>query len=101
MQIIFGKEIADQVREKHLVAELETFPSGTAYCVLEPPPMSEMPDVERLMGLHQAIVDAWNRKDYGTVEFGIEHVHGKFGKQLDSFYDVLTDRMKEMKIGQD
>jgi hypothetical protein len=98
MQIIFGKEVADQVRTKHLVAELDTFPEGTAYCVLELLPMEDLADLDRLMGLHQAVVDAWNKQDYSTVAFGIEHVYGKFGGQLDSFYDVLKDRLKGLQI---
>lgn len=105
MQIIFGKEIVAQVRERHTCLELETFEVAgqgpiTAYCVLDAAHvvLSEMPDLERLTTLHQAIVDAWNRKDYGTVTHGIEHVYGKFGGQLDTFYDELNKRIKEQNL---
>jgi hypothetical protein len=109
MQIIFGKEVADQVRDRYTVLELETFDIAgkgptTAYCVLDAAKVviAEMPDLERLTMLHQAVVDGWNRKDFSTVAQGIEHIYGKFGGQLDSFYDELTNRMslREQHLGQ-
>jgi hypothetical protein len=105
MQIIFGKEVAEQVRERHTVLELETFDiagSGptTAYCVLDAAQvvLAEMPDMERLVTLHQAVTDAWNRQDYSTVVHGIEHIYGKFGGQLDTYYDELNKRIKEQNL---
>ena len=102
MYIIIGKENADMVRDRYPVMELETLAQGTAYCVLPIESIvQDMPDMERLSGLHHAVVEAWNRGDYSTVLFGIEHVYGRFGGELDSFYDVLKDRIKEMTVEQD
>ena len=101
MHIIFGTAIADELRQKHTVLQLESFPGVdgepvTAYCVVTPESiiMTEMPDLERLKRLHQAVVDAWNRQDYHTVMNGIEHLHGRFGGELDSFYSILEERIK-------
>jgi hypothetical protein len=106
MQIILGKEIADEVRTRHMVLELETFDVPekgltTAYCVLQSEKLviSELPDMERLLALHQAVVDAWNRGDYSTVSHGIEHIRGKFGGELDTFYDELEKRIREQQLG--
>jgi hypothetical protein len=101
MHIILGKENAEFLRQRHVVLELETFclPNKdpvTAYCVVPAETIfGEMQDMERLQGLHQAVVDAWNRKDYSTVAFGIEHLRGKFGGELDSFYHILLQAIKE------
>lgn len=99
MQIIFGKQVAEELRKNHTVLELESFDVGgvmmPAYCVLMPESItvSEMPDLDRLCRLHQALVDALNRKDYATVTHGIEHLKGKFSGELDSFYSVLEERI--------
>jgi len=106
MYIIFGKSQAEALRERHIVLELETFQieghnePQTAYCVVQPESIAlgQMPDIERLSGLHQATVDAWNRKDYATVTEGIAHLKGSFGGELDSFYVILEDRIKEMEL---
>lgn len=101
MYIIFGKENAEQLRERHIVLELETFDQvdkkGTAYCVIQPESIAlgDMPDVERLGRLHQATVDAWNRKDYAVVTEGIGHLKGRFGGSLDSFYEIIEQRIKD------
>ena len=101
MNIILGKENATILRDRHVVLELETFQLPekdpiTAFCVVPAEAIfADMPDMVRLQGLHQAVVDAWNRKDYSTVEYGIEHLHGKFSGELDSFYDILLQAIKE------
>lgn len=100
MQIIIGTEIAEKLRKKYTICELETFDIGgimtIAYCVLpaESISLTEIPDLDRLCKLHQAVIDALNRKDFLTVAHGIEHLRGHFGGELDTFYDVLTERMQ-------
>jgi hypothetical protein len=108
MHIVMGDEYIDELRERHLVLQLETFEASysaslkkvTAYCVVpqEAIPLQEMPHIERLSAIHQAVVDAWNKQDYRTVENGIEHLKGHFNGELDSFYDILLDRIKELNV---
>lgn len=97
MNIIFGENISAAMREKYVILQLETFTVGetqkVAYCVVEHIPLEEIPDLPRLTGLHKAIVEAWNRQDYETVLFGLPHVEGKFGGELDSFYENLKSRI--------
>lgn len=102
MHIIFGSDVAEQLRDRHIVLELETFQVEdrdpvTAFCVVqaESIALGEMPDIERYSRIHQAVVDAWNRQDYVTVAEGVAHLKGKFGGELDSFYEILEDRMKD------
>ncbi len=98
MHIIFGQDVADDIRQKHLVLELETFVVGeelkTAYCVVQPESISltDMPDLERLTRLHATLISALNRQDWSTVVEGVSHLRGKFGGELDSFYDVLIEQ---------
>lgn len=100
MHIIFDNvDSFTDVKEKYTVLQLETFvvsgKSQTAFCVVEHIPAEEIPDLPRLTGLHKAIVDAWDKQDYDTVLFGLPHVEGKFGGELDSFYTNLRSRIPE------
>lgn len=101
MYIITGVDNATDLRQKYTVLELETFDQGpdspiTAFCVLPPEAISltEMPDLERLCRLHQALIDAWNDKNYATVMEILPHVETKFGGELDSFYKVIATRLE-------
>lgn len=104
MHIIFGDEVAEQIRQKHLVLELETFivegKEQTAYCVVPPEAIAipEMPDLDRHARIHQTLVEAWNDQRYDTVLEGISHLKGKFGGELDSFYEILQARIKEQEV---
>ncbi len=98
MNIIFDQDLIDDVKQKYVVLELETFningKEKTAYCVIQPEhiSISELEDLQRIQGLHQAIIDAIRRNDRNTILEGISHVRGKFNKELDSFYDHLESR---------
>ncbi len=103
MHIIFGKEVADELREKYTVLELESFDVGdglksTAYCVLnaENVNLSEMPDMPRLCKLHQALIDALHAEKFDTVTELIGHLKGKFNGEMDSFYDILAERISKI-----
>ena len=105
MNIIFGEEIAEQVRVRNVALELETFHVEgkgpvTAYCVIMPESIAatELPDVDRICRLHQAVIDAWNIQDYNAVLEGIKHVKGSFAGEADSFYETLEDRIKANKL---
>ena len=101
MQIIMGKENAALLRERYTLLELETFEwSGTAYCVLAPEDiaLTDMPDLERLCRLHQALIDALNRGDYATVSEALPHLIGRFSGSVDTFYDIIGQRIKDTSI---
>jgi hypothetical protein len=103
MQIIFGQDIAEEVRMRHIVLELETFTvkdsEKTAYCVVRPESimLTEMPDIQRLCKLHEETIEALKRNDVNTVLEGIGNLRGHFGGELDSFYDVIRKRITENK----
>jgi hypothetical protein len=99
MQIIFGEEVAEEIRLRHVVLELETFVvdgiSKTAFCVVPAELLiTEMHDIERLCRLHEATIEALKRNDKNTVLDGISHLRGHFGGELNSFYDIIANRIK-------
>jgi len=106
MHIIFGNcKNFDEIKEKYVVLQLETFEiagnNQTAYCIVDPAsvPPEEMADMKRLTDLHQAVIEAWDKEDYATVLFGMPHLIGKFGGELDSFYSNLKERITNCADG--
>lgn len=104
MQIVYQKAVADQLKDKYTVLELETFDvdmeDGTtqkleAYCVVpsDKIPLVEMASLDAYKTLHAEFVNAYNSKNYQICKDLAEHLTGKFGGELDSFYEVIIDRI--------
>lgn len=98
MQIIFDSEVAEQLKARHTVLTLETFPAGdttvTAYCVVpaEKIPLTEFGLLDSHIQLHDAFVVAANEKNVQLCLDISEHLLGKFGGELDSFYQEVLKR---------
>lgn len=106
MQIIFKKEVADQLKDKYTVLELETFnvamPDGTeesleAFCVVpaEKIPLTEMAALDTHKTLHSEFVKSYNEKNYKLCNDIAEHLVGKWGGELDSFYEEILSRIND------
>ena len=95
MHIVVGTEAADALRENYTVLELETFPGGKAYCIVsaENMPVLELPDLEKYKSLHAEFIREYNNKNYKFCLDLAEHLKGRFGGELDSFYDIIVDRI--------
>lgn len=98
MQVIFGKENAEQLREKYTVLELETFDVEgkqlETYCVIpaEKIAFSDITQLDQHIKLHCVFVDAVKTKNHKLCEDLYEHLIGKFGGELDSFYEEIKKR---------
>lgn len=99
MQIIWNREAAESLRTNQTVLELETFSvndqSITAYCVV--PAEKVFPDIthlENLVELHQAFITAFNEKNYSLCQDIVPKLVGRFGGELDSFYEAILDKIK-------
>lgn len=100
MQIILHRHIAEEVAKRHTVLELETFEvegqTVEAFCVVT----ADKVNLGALMTLdedkkqHQRFVDAAKSKDYELCKELAEELYGKFGGELDSFYDEILSRTK-------
>lgn len=104
MYIIFGKELAKSISDRHIILELETFIDANdeevvAYCVVQPESIAlgEISDIERLSRLHQHLADNLRIKDYAQCEESLPHLVGKFGGELDSYYEEVAKRIQASK----
>ena len=100
MQIIIGHEQAQELRKKYTVLFLETITKDgvtvDAYCVVpaEKINLGEMANLEQNQQLHQEFANAAAVGNYERCQELYEHLHGRFGGELDSYYDEILARTK-------
>lgn len=99
MQIIWNPEAVARLKGSHTILELETFfvngENITAYCVVPAEKIiNEISQLENNKELHINFVKAFNEKNYALCEELHQHLLGKFGGELDSFYDEILKKIK-------
>jgi hypothetical protein len=99
MNIIFGTEQAEKLRERFTVLELDTFlfgtngPKITAYCVVEGIPIDKLPLVESWQSLHEALMKNYQQRNWNYCTTLIEQLMGAWNLEMDSFYDEVNRRI--------
>lgn len=98
MNIIFGTAEVTKLQEKYIVLELDTVTIRsskpiTAYGVVENLPLEEFAKVEIFTKLHQDLMDNYRNRNWHFCINAIDSLMGFWGKQIDSFYEVLKTRI--------
>jgi hypothetical protein len=100
MQIVWDQVVVEKLKNSHTLLELETFDVKgvpvTTWCVV-PAEKIGLDGLAQLAGqveMHQAFIKAFNEGNYSLCEDCLEHLMGKFGGELDSFYDVISAKIK-------
>lgn len=99
MNIIVGTDQAESMlKAGMLVLELETLEDkgGTAYCVVPADKIhpSELSELAQFIQLHKDMVAGLNRGENPYVLSAIEHLKGKFGGELDTFYLYIEQKLQ-------
>ena len=101
MQLIFNREVAEQLSETYTILELETVTKDgvtlDAFCVIpvEKIGLAELPHVEHNKHLHNEFTAAFKRKEYKVCKDLYEHVRNNFGGEVSTFYDEIMRRITE------
>jgi hypothetical protein len=100
MHIVLTQAVADELRKKYTVIELDTMPHPDgpvpAFCVLPVEKIAlEMSSLEKNVSLHEQLIDAIKTNNTKLAEDLCDVLMGKFGGELDSFYEVVLDRIKK------
>ena len=102
MNIIFGTEQAEKLRERFTVLELDTFtfgnngPNVTAYCVVEGIPMDKLPLVESWQRLHEALMKNYQQRNWAYCQTLIEQLTDAWNLEMLSFYDEIQTRLDRL-----
>jgi hypothetical protein len=99
MQIVWDQTVVEQLKNSHTVLELETFDVKgtpvTTYCVV--PAEKVFPDImqlDNLKEIHAEFVRSYRTKNYKLCRDCAEHLMGRFGGELDTFYQEILSRIK-------
>lgn len=103
MHIILGEQHAQQASEKYVVLELDSFHTAdqpqpvSAFCVIENVPIHELAQVDQYRDLHQQLIKNYRRANWKFCEDALEHLQGKWNGEVDSFYDLMQQRIQQNK----
>jgi len=91
------------VKDRYLVLELDTFRIEDqivpSWCIIDAGdiPLAEMTQLDHFKTQHENLIKNYKIGNFDFVEQMIEHLQGKFGGNVDSFYTELFARMKQPK----
>ena len=105
MKIVLATEeqIAD-VAERYLVLELDTFRIEDkivpSWCIVDAGDigLAEMTELAHFKEQHENLIKNYKKGDLNFVEQMLEHLQGRFGGNLDSFYTELYARLQQPKL---
>lgn len=101
MEIIFGKENAEKLREKYTVLDLETIDVEgqplEVFCVVpaDKITLTDMPQLESWVKLHHDFINGYHTQQYEYCRQCIDFLMGKFGGELDTFYEEILCRINQ------
>lgn len=99
MHIIFGKDNAVDLENKHTVLELDLFQIGQdgpvipAYCVIENMSILDLPKVESMKRLHENLIANYRNQEWKYCQDALEHLTGFWGGEMDTFYAEIATRV--------
>lgn len=98
MQMIFNRTLAEELANRYIVLELEPHIVQDAvletFCVVESEkiPLTEVTMLEHWKKLHKEFVQANKDKNGKLCRDLAEHLVGKFGGEVDSFYQIVVSK---------
>ena len=98
MHIVLTQSVADELRKKYTVLELDSMPHPNgpipAFCVLPVEQIvQEMSILDSNIALHEELIEAIKNNDTSRAVDLCNILTGKFGGELDSFYEIISQRV--------
>lgn len=105
MQVIFGEEQKELLSDRFTILELDTFKESnmdepiTAYAVISADNINldDVTLLDNLMRLHNTMMLEYRKRNWDYCHQALEHLKGKWNKDLDSFYDAFHSRIQELE----
>ncbi len=93
-----------QLRSKYLVLELDTieirkgeFKKAYAVVTTEHVVLEEINSLGNKKALHEDLIKNYKLQNWHSCDEAIEQLTGSFRGELDSFYEILSLRIKDLK----
>jgi hypothetical protein len=102
MNIIFGDSV-NTIPDHYILLELDTFrrtgetKTTTAYCLVEKPSLDELANIEAYKKIHSDVVKYFKQQHWDYCEQALQGLMGKWGGELDTFYQDLLTRVANNK----
>src|SRR6056300_1185340 len=104
MKIVLAtEEDIKPVKDRYLVLELDTFRIQDSivpsWCIIDAGdiPLAEMTQLDHMKTQHENLIKNYKIGNFKFVDQMIEHLRGKFGGSIDSFYTELFVRLQQPK----
>ena len=104
MNIILENKITEDIKEKYMLVELDTFQyeggdEQKSFAVISKDEITlqDFQNIEMYVDLHNNFMKNYRTKNWKFCEDALDHLRGKFRGELDSFYQVMTDRLEQLK----
>ena len=105
MKILFGEETAKSLSGKHTVLELDSIAVKgkkepvAIYTVLDPDVIgvNDLPLIQQYIDLHVKLRTNYIKQDWKFCEDAISELKGQFSGSLDSYYEILAERIEGFK----
>lgn len=106
MNIILENEVTDQIGDKYILLELDTFLRTTngkrvkSYAVVSRDDivLQEIPLMEHNEKLHANLMKNYKKGDFNFCKQAIAALQGKWKGEIDSFYMILGSRIKQLEL---
>jgi hypothetical protein len=104
MYIIYDPNTIEQLKQdqRYTLLELDTIRHSdqhqpiTAYCVIDSIPLSELGQASAYVTWHQELIEDYKHQNWENCLQTIPMLMGHFNGEVDSFYSVLEQRIKQL-----
>lgn len=104
MNIIFAtREEVENLKEKYIVLELDSFrfsqgkDTVVSWSIIDTTSvlLGELPGISQYVDLHNNMMRNYRSGNFKYCEDALEHLIGKWRGELDSFYAIMSQRIKQ------
>ena len=102
MNIIFDCPQLEDLKQRHTVLELDSFwlPNiehpVKSWCVIESVPITEIDTMAHYTALHSELISHYKKKNWKVCQDAIALLIGRWGGELDSFYQHFNERIGKL-----
>lgn len=103
MQVIYGEEHVSKFKDKYVLLELDTFNVAgklvPAFAVISASSISlgDLPQIEHWKQFHAKMMNGYKTKQWAFVIDCVANLRGKWGGEIDSFYDEMKNRVESIQ----